>query len=147
MSLDDWLSNGWLKRHETSRQEIAELFAEADQDLTDASGGISPGWAFAIAYNAVMRLSSILLFAQGFRATRDQKHYRTIAAIPLALGENAKTWADYFDRCRIKRNEVTYETATLISQSEADELISEVRQFTEEVKSWLKVNHADLIDD
>ncbi len=42
MSLEDWASNGWLRRHETSRQEIADMPAIVDRDLADAGGNISP---------------------------------------------------------------------------------------------------------
>lgn len=42
MSLEDWANNGWLRRHETSRQEIADLLAIVDRDLADAGGNISP---------------------------------------------------------------------------------------------------------
>jgi hypothetical protein len=36
MSLEDWANNGWLCRHETSRQEIADLLAIVDRDLAGA---------------------------------------------------------------------------------------------------------------
>ncbi|MFL6255013.1 MAG: hypothetical protein ACJ74T_08310 [Pyrinomonadaceae bacterium] len=50
MSLEGWANNGWLRRHETSRQEIADLLAIVDRDLTDAEGNISSDWRFGIAY-------------------------------------------------------------------------------------------------
>ena len=39
MTLKDWLSNGWLKTHKTSPQEIEELFDIVDRDLKDAKEG------------------------------------------------------------------------------------------------------------
>ena len=35
MSLEDWLTNRWLTRHETSPQEIADLLAVIERDLTE----------------------------------------------------------------------------------------------------------------
>jgi hypothetical protein len=46
MSLEDWVNNGWLRRHETSQQEIADLLAIVARDLADAGGNISPDWRF-----------------------------------------------------------------------------------------------------
>ena len=36
MTLQDWRNFGWLKDHETSSQEIADLLAVADRDLADS---------------------------------------------------------------------------------------------------------------
>jgi len=45
MSLKIWLSNGWLKEHQPNSQEITELLAVADRDLSDRrTPGLSPDW-------------------------------------------------------------------------------------------------------
>jgi hypothetical protein len=36
MSLHDWHKAGWLRTHQTSRQQITDLFAIVDRDLEDA---------------------------------------------------------------------------------------------------------------
>ena len=42
MSLPTWLAAGWLQRHQTSPEEIRDLWQIVDRDLRDAStGGIS----------------------------------------------------------------------------------------------------------
>lgn len=88
MSLEDWVNNGWLRRHETSRQEIADLLAIVDRDLTDAAGNISPDWRFGIAYNGALKLCTILLHASGYRPEKTLQHYRAITAMPMILGLN-----------------------------------------------------------
>ena len=40
MSLQDWANNGWLRAHQTSQQEIADLFLIVARDLKDATGSI-----------------------------------------------------------------------------------------------------------
>ena len=51
MTLKQWQSNGWLRSHQTSQQEIENLLAIVDRDLHDAaSGEISTDWQFGIAY-------------------------------------------------------------------------------------------------
>ena len=37
MSLQSWLSNGWLVTHQTGPQEITDLLAVADRDLDEWS--------------------------------------------------------------------------------------------------------------
>lgn len=36
MSLEEWRKNGWLKVHQSSVSEIADLLALADRDLKDS---------------------------------------------------------------------------------------------------------------
>ena len=74
-----------------------------DRDLADASGGISPDWGFGIAYNAALKLFTILLYTEGYRAARTLQHYRTIQALPLILGHKYRDDADYLDACREKK--------------------------------------------
>jgi len=86
MSLKQWQEYGWLTAHSTSPDEIAVLLAIVDRDLKDSVRGLSPDWRFGIAYNAALKLCTILLYAQGYRAARQLQHYRTIQALPLILG-------------------------------------------------------------
>ena len=67
MSLLQWQNNGWLRPHVTDKNEIANLLAIADRDMEDASSdGISDDWKFGIAYNAALKLATIMLYAAGF---------------------------------------------------------------------------------
>jgi hypothetical protein len=145
MSLERWADSGWLRAHQTSRDEIANLFTIVDRDLSDAEGGISADWRFGIAYNAALKLCTILLYASGFRAERQLQHYRTIQALPLILGPDRTGDAEYLDACRKKRNIVEYDHAGSATDAEAEELISFVRDFRDDVQTWLIDNHPELI--
>lgn len=137
MNLETWLENGWLARHSAGATEIQDLVVAARADLDDARRDISPAWRFAIAYNAALRLCTAVLCAAGYRATREQKHYRTIAALPLVLGPEARELAEFFDRCRTKRHDVTYESISAVTESEAKALIQAVEELLQRVKRWL----------
>ena len=117
MSLKNWKDNGWIREHRTSRQETTNLFAIVERDLSDAaSTQLSADWRFGIAYNAALKLCTILLFAQGYRPEKSLAHFRTIQSLPLILGESKKADADYLDMCRIKRNTVEYDMAGAATQ-------------------------------
>lgn len=138
MSLDAWLANGWLKRHTVSATETQDLLDAATRDLADARKDLSPGWRFNIAYNAALRFCTAALQAVGYRASRDQKHYRTIAALPLLLGTEASELAGFLDTCRTKRHDLTYESLTAVTDDEADELIESVVELETRVRTWLR---------
>ena len=138
MSLDDWVANGWLVRHQASPQETSDLLEAARLDLADARKDISPAWRFAIAYNAALRLCTAALQSAGVRATREQKHYRTIAALPLMLGPDVRELTNFLDQCRTKRHDVTYEALSAVSDREAQELIDAVGELEKRVRAWLR---------
>jgi len=144
MTLTKWLENGWLRRHRTSREEISGLLGIADRDIADAKSTISADWRFGIAYNAALKLCTILLYAEGYKAEKTLQHYRTIMALPIILGPQRKKDADYLNACRAKRNLVEYDRVGGVTDQDADELIGFVREFKEEVLSWLKENHSSL---
>ncbi|HOU57775.1 MAG TPA: hypothetical protein PLT37_11230 [Kiritimatiellia bacterium] len=145
MTLQQWQSNGWLKAEPTSRAEIANMLAMVDRDLQDAASSISPDWRLGIAYNAALKLCTILLRAKGYRPSHGLQHYRAIMAMPLILGQKKNDDANYLDTCRTKRNTVEYDYVGGASNADADELIAFTAGLKTEVLQWLKDNHPELL--
>ncbi|TLD68712.1 hypothetical protein FEM03_21255 [Phragmitibacter flavus] len=144
MSLQDWAENGWLRPHKTTAQQIIDLLAIVERDLKDAEGNISVDWQFGIAYNAALKLCTIILYASGYRPEKNLAHYRTLQALPLIMGHDLADEADYLDTCRSKRNTAEYDTAGTISRSEAKELRDFTRQLHQQVLAWLQKHHPML---
>jgi hypothetical protein len=145
MSLQQWADSGWLRPHTTNHAEIANLLAIVDRDLSDAAKGISPDWRFGIAYNAALKLCTILLYSEGYRPERTLQHYRTIQSMPLILGDEHKSDAEYLEACRKKRNIAEYEYVGGITEKEAEELIEFVKTLRNRVLEWLKNYHPQLL--
>lgn len=121
MSLKNWLSNGWLTEHKSSRQEIGDLLAIVERDLEQAlTPGISPDWRLNIAYNVALQMAVAALAAAGYRAGRDNKHYRVIQSLAFTIGFDSD-FVLLFDQFRKKRNISDYERAGMISKQESDE--------------------------
>src|SRR5436190_11613296 len=116
-SLQDWLKNGWVKAHQTSRQEIADLFAVADRDLAACqTPGLINDWRFNIAYNAALQLASAALAASGYQAERANHHYRVLHSLEFTLGADPATIRK-LDVFRKKRNITDYEEPVLYQTS------------------------------
>ena len=145
MSLEQWAKNGWLRSHKPSAREISDLLEIVDRDLKDAQGNISADWKFGIAYNAALKLCTILLHASGYRPEQKLGHYRTLMALPLILGESRKDDAEYLDACRGKRNTVEYDTAGAATEDDAAELIDFIPDLRQGVLAWLRKNHPELL--
>lgn len=145
MSLKQWANDGWLRPHQTSPQEIADLLGIVERDLADAEGNISADWRLGIAYNGALKLCTILLQASGYRAEKNLQHYRTIAALPLILGEQRKDDADYLEVCRRKRNTTEYDRAGAATNEDASELVAFATELRADVLDWLKQHYPDLV--
>ena len=122
------------------------LFKIIERDLKDACAkGISDDWKFGIAYNAALKLCTVLLHSSGYRPEKNLAHYRTLQALPIILGEKQKGDADYLDTCRKKRNETEYDSAGNISKEETQELVDFCKELKTEVLAWLKKHHPELL--
>jgi hypothetical protein len=145
MSLQDWANNGWLRAHQTSAQEIGDLFSIVARDLKDATGSISADWRFGIAYNAALKLCTILMHASSYRPEKTLQHYRSIAALPEILGTKWQEDADYLDTCRRKRNTAEYDRAGVATEQDAIELVEFCEELRAAVLAWLKQEHPNLV--
>ncbi len=145
MTLAQWAEHGWLGPHTTSHEEVGNLLGIVDRDLDDAEGNISADWRFGIAYNAALKLCTVLLYASGYRPERNLAHYRTLQCLPVVLREKRKADVAYLDACRVKRNTVEYDYVGGASDSDANELIAFAEELRAEVLGWLESEHPDLL--
>lgn len=146
MSLLQWQNNGWLRPHTTDKIEIANLLAIVERDMEDAAAaGISDDWKFGIAYNAALKLATIMLYAAGFKPEKNLAHYRTLLAIEFTIGIHRKDDAAYLDACRVKRNIVEYDNIGGASHAEAIELLDFVQELRKEVLEILAEKYPDLL--
>ncbi len=145
MSFAGWQRSKWLTAHKSSPEEIAALLAIVERDLANAKvAGLADDWKFNIAYNAALQAATAALAAAGFRAVRDQHHYRTIQSLALTIA-----WPAYkvvqFDRFRKNRNTIGYESAGVVSEREAREMHELATELRDDVLVWLKKHHPKLL--
>lgn len=146
MDLKVLLNQAKLRPHKTSKEEIENLLTLVNRDIKDAKvEGLSSDRKFAIAYNAVLQLGTILLYCKGYEPRGTGHHFTVFQAMKIIMGSHYKKLADYFDSCRAKRNITDYDYAGGISESEAKELIKEAVGFLEVTLYWLKKNSPNLL--
>ena len=106
--------------------------------------GLSVDWKFGIAYNAALKLCTIMLFTQGYRPENALAHYRTIMALKEIDKVDWEEYAIYLNSCRILRNTMEYDKSNVITVDDATQLVGFSRRFYEEVKSYLLQNYPQL---
>jgi len=152
VNLENYIANKiqsgktYVKNEPTSKQEIGDLFKIARRDLADSKKTeISEDWQFGIAYNAALKLCTILLRADNKRVSAGAHHFLTMMALPFYLGENYESVTNYLNRCRKKRNRIEYESVGGVNSDEISELISFVSDLLQTVEKWMYSNHPELM--
>jgi uncharacterized protein (UPF0332 family) len=147
MRLRDWLNSGDLLQQPATRDEITRLLEVARRDLGDVTAaGISLDRRFNTAYEAAYTLATVVLRAAGYRTRTGAAghHWLTFAVLPDIMGEAAAPRARYYQSCRRKRHQATYEQTGVATEAEVDELVADVETFHREVVAGLRERHPEL---
>jgi HEPN domain-containing protein len=146
-TLENWLSYGWLVRHQTSRQEITALLAIADRDLAAAQARNLPAdWRLTIAYNAALQAANAALAASGYRAEKSAQHYRVIQSLAHTISLDTAS-VERLDAFRKKRNISSYQRVGTVSERETEEVLALAQAVLEAVQHWLRAGRPDLLAD
>ncbi len=145
MSLQSWRQNSWLVEHATSPEEITNLLGLSDRDLAACQvEQLSADWRFAIAYNAGLQAATAALAAAGYRATRDNHHYRVIQSLDFTTAPDRRV-IDTLDGFRKKRNISSYDLAGSVSDKEAGEMLKLAISLRGDVERWIRATRPELL--
>ncbi len=138
MSLKKLLDKGILKEHVTNSKEIYDLFSIADRDLEDASlKDLSSDGKFNFLYNAVLQVTTALLYCEGYRIGNYGHHTNSFLFLRDYDKGQFKDIAAYFDQCRMKRNLTHYDYAGSVSETECKLLFDQAINFIKTIKKIL----------
>jgi uncharacterized protein (UPF0332 family) len=131
MTVDELLQQRRIYRQDSAPADVRATLDRAAKDLASAEHilSVDHGWAFSIAYNAVLHAARAVMFSSGFRPAAHESHKNTFAFLRAITEGERRAWIDYFDRMRVKRHEAVYETAERTSRTEAEALIEQARAF------------------
>ncbi len=145
MTWQQLLAQNRIKARTTSKHELDALRSVVDRDLKDAAvPGLSADRGFATAYNAALQLSKMAVACVGYRVSGAGAHQASFAAVELAIGASVAGYAAYFETCRRKRNTLDYDTAHIVSDTEAAEILEQAREFRDAVEAWIVQTHPHL---
>ena len=145
MSLEDWLKNKLIEKHRTSTHEIASLLHICDCDLEKVTiAELGPDWRLSIAHNAAVQAAKAALAAAGFRARKEGQHYLVIQSLAFTI-KTDPIIIKQLDKFRQKRNMSDYESAGLVTEQEAEEMIALAKQLRDDVEQWLREKYLHLL--
>lgn len=144
MGLEEWVEAGRLKRHETDRDELAELLAVADRAVADARvEGLTPDGKFGLAWPAVLALGAAALAGAGYRVGKERHHERVVDSLLHTVGLSG-TEVSALHRVRRMRNEMTYERVGTATREQADAFLARVVELRITVHTALTKRYPEL---
>ena len=132
---------GRIRKQKAGFVQIESLLKEAILDLEEAKkiSSIAERATYLMAYMAILKAGRALLLLRGYVPNDGAQHKTVVEMTSAILGDKYRNLVDQFETMRRKRNEMTYESGTLLSKSETQKAFSDaislVRKILDEVKS------------
>lgn len=145
MSLKNLLKIGQLERHETDAVQIRRLLDSSTRCLADArQESITAETRLEAGYRAIMQLSMLALWANGFRPTTTAGHHMTmIQSLVHSVGLDSDQ-VRLLDAFRVKRNTINY-TGEDMDIASVEACIAAGEELMQHIQDWLAENHPELV--
>ena len=140
------LEAGRIDRHQSSMRELDGIRAAIDRNLRDAAlAGLSADNRFGLAYEAALLAAKMAVHCAGYRAKAVPGAHRALfEGLVVALGPDIRERADFFELCRRRRNDLSYEAAGVVTDRQARETLTEAKKLIAAVQGWVTLNHPGL---
>jgi HEPN domain-containing protein len=146
MPYEDLREKGLVEDIKPNFQVVGALIARAMKDLATAraNASIDREWAYAIAYQGMLRAARALITAEGLRPRgRDQS--RTVVLLAGAiLGEEARTFVNAFDRMRRRSQAILEDPGHPVSRYEAEGAVKDAQKFIERTVEFTRAKNPQL---
>ncbi len=141
------LEEGKIKRQETDTAYLNGLLDSAQENFSSAKYNLKGDFyetAFKATYDGLLQTARVVLFLKGYRPAGSEQHKTTFLAVGFVLGEDFEDLIRKIDKYRIKRNRAVYQPLSLISKSEAENILHTARDYWSLVKKHLKEEESQL---
>jgi len=146
MPYEDLREKGLIEDIKPNFQVASALIARALKDLVTAraNASIDREWAYAIAYQGMLRAARAMITAEGLRPHgRDQS--RTVVLLAGAiLGDDMRSLVNAFDRMRRRSQAILEEPGQPISRYEVEGAIKDAQKFIERTVEFTRTKNPQL---
>ncbi|MBI2113476.1 MAG: HEPN domain-containing protein [candidate division NC10 bacterium] len=146
MAYEDLREKGLVEDIKPNFPVVSTLIARAMKDLVTAraNASIDREWAYAIAYQGMLRAARAMITAEGLRPRgRDQS--RTVVLLAGAiLGDDMRSLVNAFDRMRRRSQAILEEPGQPISRYEVEGSIKDAQKFIERTVEFTRTKNPQL---
>jgi uncharacterized protein (UPF0332 family) len=137
---------GKIRKQKSGFVQIEALLKEAVLDLEEAKkiAHLAERATYLLAYNAMLKAGRALMLLKGYVPDDGAQHKTVVEMTSAILGDQYRTLTDQFETMRRKRNEMTYESGTLLSKSEAQKAFSDAVALVKKIFTEAKAQNPQL---
>ena len=99
---------------------------------------------YLLAYNAMLKAGRALMLLKGYVPDDGAQHKTVVEMTSAILGDPYGEVTEKFETMRRKRNEMTYESGTLLSKSEAQKAFSDAIALVKKIFTEAKAQNPQL---
>lgn len=146
VSIQNLLAEGLIKQCPIDFKACLKLMDRALVDLKTAERNLNKDeeCAFTYAYTAMLRVGLALMFSEGYRPEKAEKHFIVVRFVTSILGEDIRQLANDYNVMRRKRNRFIYEPDIPCSRKEAEDAINTAELFLETIRDHIKRKNPQL---
>jgi hypothetical protein len=146
MAYEEFREKGLVEDIKPNFAVVSALIARSLRDVATAraNASIDREWAYAIAYQGMLRAARAMIMAEGLRPRgRDQQ--RTVIQLAGALlGGDVRSLLNAFDRMRRRSQAILEESGQPISRYDVEGAIKDAQQFIERTVDLTRTKNPQL---
>jgi hypothetical protein len=146
MAVEELREKGLVEDFKPNFAVVSALIARSLRDLATAraNASIDREWAYAIAYQGMLRAARAMIMAEGLRPRgRDQQ--RTVVQLAgTLLGGDVRSLLNAFDRMRRRSQTILEEPGQPISRYEVEGAIKDAQKFIERTVDFTRTKNPQL---
>jgi hypothetical protein len=146
MAYEELREKGLVEDVKPNPSAVGGLITRALKDLATARANVSIDreWAYAIAYQGMLRAARGMISAEGLRPRgRDQQ--RTVVMLAgLILGDDARSLVNAFDRMRRRWQVFVEDVGQPVSRYEVEGAIKDAQRFIERTVEWTRTRNPQM---
>lgn len=138
--------SGKIRKQKAGFVQIEALLKEAVLDLDEAKkiAHLAERATYLLAYNAMLKAGRALMLLKGYVPDDGAQHKTVVEMTSAMLGDPYREVTEEFETMRRKRNEMTYESGTLLSRSEAQKAFSDAIALVKKIFTEAKAQNPQL---
>ena len=138
--------SGKIRKQKAGFVQIEALLKEAILDLEKAKRivNLAERATYLLAYNAMLKAGRALMLLKGYVPDDGAQHKTVVEVTSAILGDPYRELTEKFETMRRKRNEMTYESGTLLSKSEAQKAFSDAIALVKKIFTEAKAQNPQL---
>ena len=137
---------GKLRKQKVGFVQIEALLKEAVLDLEESKkiAHLAERATYLLAYNAMLKAGRALMLLKGYVPDDGAQHKTVVEMTSAILGDSYRDLTEKFETMRRKRNEMTYESGTLLSKSESRKAFSDAIALVKKIFTEARAQNPQL---